>query len=100
MKTKQLSVESIVCQGNETLSSAIDDETVLLSIKNSKYYGMDAIASKIWNLTAHPIKVTDIIHILQSEYNIGEDQCAHDVLSFLQELFKEKLIFIQNEIPV
>lgn len=97
MKPHQLSLTSIVCQVRETLSSAVDDETVLLSIKNSKYYGMDVVATRIWNLTAQPIKVADIIQTLRTDYNVEEGECINDVLSFLQSLYEEKLLRLGNE---
>lgn len=99
MKPKQISLASVVVQGKQTLSSTVDDETVLLSIRNSKYYGLDAIASRIWRLTAHPIKVADIVRILQHEYNVEEDRCTHDVTTLLQELCAENLIFLKDEVP-
>lgn len=97
MKHHQLSLASVVCQAHETLSSAVDGETVLLSIKNSKYYGMDSVATKIWNLSTQPIKVADIVQILRTEYNVEESECINDVLSFLQGLYEEKLLYLGNE---
>jgi len=97
MNMAKLNLSSKVIQNKETLSSAIDDELVLLSIINNKYYGMDSVGNRIWDLLAEPIIIGDMISTLTKEYNISEDECEKDVLSFLNELHSEKLIILADE---
>ena len=94
---KELSLNSTVTQNKETLSSEIDDELVLLSIINSKYYGMDSVGSRIWSLLAKPIMISDMIAALTKEYDISIEECEKDVLSFLNDLQSEDLIIITDE---
>ncbi len=94
---KDLNLNSTVTQNKETLSSAIDDELVLLSIINSKYYGMDSVGKRIWSLLSEPIVISDMIAALRKEYDISTDDCEKDVLSFLGELYSENLIIKTDE---
>jgi len=93
---KILDLNSTVTQNKETLSSAIDDERVLLSIINNKYYGMDSVGNRIWDLLAEPISIGNMIASLTKEYDISGDECQNDVLSFLNELYSENLIIITD----
>jgi hypothetical protein len=94
---KELNRSNTITQNKETLSSAIDDELVLLSIINSKYYGMDSVGSRIWSLLAKPITINDMITTLTGEYDIPATECEKDVFSFLNELYSENLIIIADE---
>ena len=93
---KELNLSSTITQNKETLSSGIDDELVLLSIINNKYYGMDSVGNRIWSLLAELITISDIIVALTGEYDISTAECEKDVLSFLNELHSENLIILTD----
>lgn len=86
--------KNLIVRTNDILSSNIDSETILLHIKNSKYYGMDTIGSRIWQLLEHPIEVNAVIQTLVEEYEVTFENCEHDVLLFLSQLLEEKLLQI------
>ena len=92
MNTEQVTLTSIVARAEHVLANTLDEETVLLSIPNSQYYGMKSVATRIWELIATPSPVVDIIKVLQQEYAVPEQECIDDVLSFLAALHKEGLI--------
>ena len=94
---KELNLSTTITQNKETLSSAIDDELVLLSIINNKYYGMDSVGNRIWDLLSDPIMISDMIVSLTKEYDISAAECQKDVFSFLNELYSENLIIILDE---
>lgn len=90
-----LSTESIVSHSLGILASEVDNETILLSTENSKYYGMVSTASRIWELTKSPIPITQIINILLREYDIERERCETEVFEFLGELLSDKLIIVE-----
>lgn len=89
---KSLTKESIVSHSAGVLSADIDNETILLSIENSKYYGMASTGNRIWGLLTSPISIAEIIDTLVQEYQIGREQCEADVFEFLSQLLSNKLI--------
>ncbi len=93
---KKLTLESTIVQTSQILSSNIDDETILLSIENSKYYGMASTGSRIWELLSEPITVNGIVDTLLAEYEIDREQCTAEVLGFLGELLVANLIAFQE----
>ena len=92
-----LKLSTIVVKNKELLETTVDDETILLSIASSKYYGMDPVASRIWSLLQEPISIKEIIAILLTEFDVSEDKCKKDVFEFLENLVEEKMLDFPNE---
>lgn len=80
----------------ELLSSSIDGETVMMSIENGKYYGLNTVASRIWEIIKTQPLYSELIDTLTSEYQIDKPQCEKDTNLFLSKLIENKLISIEN----
>ncbi len=87
-----VALDSILCRSDSQVGSKIDDEIVILSITNSKYYGLDPIASCIWSYLEEPIKVEVIVDRVIAEYAVSREECEKDVLAFLSHLAQEGLV--------
>ena len=83
---KEISKESVIKQIDDIVASEIDGETVMMSIENGSYYGLDPIGSYVWELLETPIKVADLIDTLLEKYDVDEKTCEKDVLHFLNEI--------------
>ena len=93
METKvPITQNTIIAQTKELVSSDLDGETVLLSIETGKYYNMDPIGSRIWELIKDPMSVSQLIEILLDEFNVDREQCEKEVLVFLDRLAGDHLI--------
>ena len=90
----QIGPDTVVAQIEELVSSDLDGETVMMSVKNGKYYGMDAIGSRIWALIKQPRSVSELYDILLREFNVDRERCEKDVLIFLNKLAEDNLIRI------
>ena len=87
-----IKTESYIKRNKEIFASEIDDEVVMMNVDTGKYYGMDTVGSRIWELIAEEIQVKEVINKLMEEYDVGEEQCEKDVLEFLNELYENKLV--------
>ncbi len=87
-----ISKSTIVRQHSDIVSSPCDGETVMMSIEKGNYYGMEPVASRIWELIGKPAKVGDIIDMLTDEYEVSHEDCEKDVLYFLNELASDNMI--------
>jgi hypothetical protein len=92
MKKERISRETVISQIEEIVDSDIDGETVMMSIENGKYYGLDHIGSRIWELIACPIKVSDLIDTLLERFDVDRETCEKDVLKFLNELNEDRIL--------
>lgn len=81
----------------EHLYSNLNGEAVILSLKNGKYYGINAIGTFIWSMIQNPISFQDIQTTVMQKYNVDEATCRQEVLSFLEKMAEEDLIEIVDE---
>lgn len=88
---------TVLQRDTNMLFSRMDHEVVMLSIENSAYYGLDEIASHIWDLLEKPVKVDDLLSSLTNEYEVSRDQCESDVIPLLNDLYQKKLIHLVHE---
>jgi hypothetical protein len=94
MGSKVITIETVINRSPEVVASDIDGEVVMMSIEKGQYYGLDLIASRIWELLGTRIKVADLIGILTEEYEVTRDACERDLLPLLNDLLAEKLVVI------
>lgn len=84
--------DTVVRRTQDIVSSAIDGETVMMSIQKGYYYGMDEIGSRIWELLETSIPVSELCGQLMREYDVEEARCERETLDFLNELAEDDLI--------
>jgi hypothetical protein len=88
-------IESTIERSKEIIASEVENELVMMSLENGKYYGIDSIGGDIWKMLEQPIKVSEICEHLMKEYNVEAPTCENDVLKFLEQLKQQGLIYIQ-----
>lgn len=96
MKKKIITTDIVISQIEEIVASDIDGETVMMSIENGKYYGLDDIGSRIWELIEKPIKVSDLIDTLLERFDVDRETCEKDVLKFLNELDEDRILAVKG----
>ena len=93
----QVSGYSSVVATKNQVSSELAGEAVILNFKSGKYYGLNAVGVRVWNLLQQPTTVNNIHNTLLEEYQVDPECCAHDIVALLQNLANEGLIEVRNE---
>ena len=95
MKTqKTIGADAVVIQAAGMVASDLDEKKVMLNIESGKYYGLDSVGSRIWELIEKPHTVRELVSELLKEYDVEENNCRQDVLVFLNKLYDQGLIDI------
>ncbi|MDF2660700.1 MAG: metallophosphoesterase [Paenibacillus sp.] len=92
MSVQPLELDQVVMQSDGFLASNMNDEKVMMSVESGKYYNLGSIGGRIWELIESPTSVRQVVTSLREEYEIDQDACERQVLSFLQTMLTEKLI--------
>ncbi len=87
---------TVVVRSSEPVDAEVDGSVVMMSLERGKYYGLDAVATRIWQLLATPSTVTALCGALCEEFDVDPETCERDVLTFLERLAGEGLIEIQS----
>ncbi len=92
-----LSSESIVTATDKQAFYNLDGEVVILHFPSEKYFGLEAVGARVWNLIQRPRRVTEIRDAIVSEYDIKPDRCEKDLVDFLQVLVSKDLARLADE---
>ncbi len=93
---KTIQMNSKIVRNHEIISSNMDEEVVMMSIQDGKYFGINPVGARIWKLLEQPRGVSDMCGILQEEYDVIPSECQQDVLEFLKELLEKNLVKISG----
>lgn len=77
--------------------SDVENEKVILSLKNGAYYGLEELGARIWNLLEQSKSFIEIRETIVKEYEVEDEECERDLQELLQELIEAELIEIGNE---
>jgi Coenzyme PQQ synthesis protein D (PqqD) len=87
-----LSTQSIVVATSEQVSCALGDESVILHMKDSVYYGMNPVGASVWKLLQQQRSVAELRDAVLDEYEVDAERCERDLLTLLEEMRQVGLI--------
>ena len=76
----------------DAVESRVGDETVILHLKNSTYYGLDPVGTRIWALLKEGLPPTEICGRIADEYGVARDVAEADARKFLDDLKSNGII--------
>jgi hypothetical protein len=95
-----LSLCSVVVAAPEQVSCSLGEESAILNMKNSVYYGMNAVGTRVWNMIGEPRSVVQLRDALVDEYEVDPARCEQDLLQVLEQMRREGLIEVRNAASV
>ena len=87
---------SLVRRSTNQIACDMDGEVVILDLKSGTYYGLDAVAAKVWDLIEHPVCLGAIREVIMSEYDVDAETCDRDILTFLDQMQAVGLVEVSN----
>lgn len=84
--------DMLVTRSPDLLSTNMDGETVMMSIDQGHYYGLNPVGSRTWDLLRQPATVHALCRQIETEYAVASDECEPAVIAFLSELARHGLI--------
>lgn len=74
-------------------------EAVVLDPHTGRYYGLNELGARIFELAQKPRSVERIMAALLQEYDVEESQLQADLLAFLREMESRRLIEATDDTP-
>jgi len=92
-KISDLSVISVT---KEAVHCDVEDEVVILGLKDGVYYGLNPVGAFIWNIISRePKTVAEIRDTVLEEYDVSMEVCEKDLMELLTELSDKGLVKIE-----
>jgi hypothetical protein len=85
-------LESRVIRSQKLMGSQVDNELVMIDLESGEYYGLNEVATDIWELLAEPILVADLCVRLGQRYAVDEARCQREVLALLQQMQDKRML--------
>ena len=90
-----LTLHSVVVASSEQVSCPLGEESAILNLKSSIYYGLDSVGTQIWNLLRQPHSICDIRDAILDEYDVEASRCEQDLFDLLLKMRDEGLIEVR-----
>jgi hypothetical protein len=87
-----LTLNTSLTRDPDLVCAEMDGDLVMMSIENGEYYGIGGVGTRIWELLNQPTTIEQLVETITTEFDIQEDRCRDDVLSFSEKLFELGLI--------
>ena len=81
-------------QNKEVIQSSVGAEVVMLDVESGYYFGLNSVASVIWDMMKEKIELNTLVENLMKEFDVDKATCELDTLELLQEMKGKKIIRI------
>jgi hypothetical protein len=76
----------------------MNGDVVMMSIEQGKYYAINGIGSRIWELLKTPITLDEIVNIICADYDVDIAMCESDLHAFVEKMCEHNLVLlVQSE---
>lgn len=79
-------------QSLSLMQSLIGNEVVMLDVQSGFYFGLNSVASKIWQMLEVERTVNDIVEQLIDIYDVDYDTCFADTNDLIVAMLEKNII--------
>lgn len=97
MLQRKIGIDTVIVKKEGLDAVDIDDEKVMMDVTKGKYYALNNVGSRIWELINVPRSVNEVISKLLEEYDVDTGTCRNHVLEFTNRMYGEGLVCIFQE---
>lgn len=83
---------SQIQRDHDVPTALLGDELLMISHEASRYFSLNGVGTRIWELLEHPTTPERITAQLVEEYEVSADLCGRQVSDFLDVLRKRSLV--------
>jgi hypothetical protein len=87
-----LTINNHVRRSDRVIAQSTAGTTVLLSMDGGKYYSLDEVGSRVWELSDGTRSIGETVAVLGGEYEVPRETLERDVLELLTDLRNENLV--------
>jgi len=79
-------------RNSKTISGRLHDEMVMMDLDQGKYFSLNPVATRIWDLLEASLTVEELCGRLQEEYEVDEARCLEEVSEHILEMVRLGLV--------
>jgi hypothetical protein len=94
---RALTLETQIRQHPGRIASEADGEEMFMHVGSGNYFGLNEVASFIWNQLETPRTVGELCDAVLAEFDVEPEQCQADALEFLRGMIDDGLAEVVPE---
>jgi hypothetical protein len=79
-------------RNTDILHAPVGTEAVMMSIEAGRYYGVNAVGARIWELLETPHTVEQLCALICDEFDVDAHTCEAAVLEFTRDLIDNGVV--------
>jgi hypothetical protein len=91
-----ISADTQLSRNPALVHTELDGHTMMMSIEAGKYFSLNRMGSRIWQLIERPVRAADVVTTLEREFEIDAEQCRAETFAFLEGLHAKGLVVVEN----
>lgn len=89
-------MKTVVVATKQQVSGDLGEESVILSLQDGVYYGVNTVGTRIWAEIQQPRSMQELTATLSEEFDVDSETCMRDITSFIQQLADKGLVEIRD----
>lgn len=79
-------------RNSRTISGRLHDEMVMMDLDQGKYFSLNPVATRIWDLLERELTIEELCALLREEYEVESHRCSEEVAGYLEEMARLGLV--------
>jgi hypothetical protein len=89
------SLDRSVRVAKDVVFRELDGEAVILNLESGRYFGLDPVGTRIWQICEGSGSLRSVWQAMQDEFDAPAEQLQADLLAFVDQLSSEGLVTLQ-----
>lgn len=82
-------------RNSKTISGRLHDELVMMDPRQGKYFSLNPVATRIWDLLEKPCTLEELCGQLMEEFEVEAEQCRTEVEEVLSEMVRLGIVLTE-----
>ncbi len=95
----ELAYDARLSTSEASVSTGIPGEVVILDPTSGRYYSLDGVGARVWELLSGSTNLATLLEAIQSEYHVDAATCERDVRALLDDLIAQGLVRVDAARP-
>ena len=91
-----ISLDALISIPEDIYTQEIDEETILLDTQGGRYFGLDPVGTRMWQLLRKHGALRPVYETLLTEYDVAPERLEADLLDLVTKLIEKGLANIQT----
>jgi hypothetical protein len=91
-----INLDTLISIPEAVYTQEVGDETILLDTQGGRYFGLDPVGARIWQLIRKHGVLRPVYETLLTEYDVTSERLETDLLALIVKLIEKDLVRIQS----